>query len=305
MNDMTLRSHLWLLVAGALAPMVVFAVAAAVLLLRQESAAVERDAIGRARAAMSAVDVHLRASIASLETLAASKHLESGDIAAFHDESQRVLRTQPSWVNIGLISADKMQLSNAVYAYGKPEPMTLEDQSFLAVMRGAKAGIGGVAAGTAVRSPTVRVRVPVHVGDEVRYVISAPLNLRHLAAVLEAQRVPPSWVIALMDREQHFIVRIPAVAAGTPIPDGLRQAGGGAPEGWLEGRAADGRRTYTPYVTSQLSGWVLAIVMPGDAVDANARRTFFILGAGALLALAMGGLLAWLIAKRIAPDAAR
>ena len=43
----------------------------------------ERDAIGRARAAMSAVDVHLRGSIISLETLAASTNLESGDIAAF------------------------------------------------------------------------------------------------------------------------------------------------------------------------------------------------------------------------------
>jgi hypothetical protein len=301
---MKLRSHLWLLVAGALAPMVVFAVAAAVLLLRHEAAAVERDAIGRARAAMSAVDVHLRASIASLETLAASKHLESGDIAAFHEESQRVLRTQPSWVNIGLASADKMQLSNAVYAFGKPEPLVLEDHSFIAVMRGAKAGIGSVAVGTAVRSPTVRVRIPVHVADEVRYVISAPLNLRHLAAVLEAQRVPKDWTIALIDRERQFIVRIPTVAAGTPVPEGLREVVGGAPEGWLERRAADGRRSYTPYVASQLSGWVLAIVMPGDAVDADARRTFVILGAGALLALAVGGLLAWLIAKRISPDAA-
>jgi hypothetical protein len=301
---MKLRSRLYLLVAGALAPMVIFAVVAAVLLLRHESAAVERDAIGRARAAMSAVDVHLRASIASLETLATSKHLESGDIAAFHEESQRVLRTQPSWVNIGLASADKMQLSNAVYAFGKPEPLTLEDHSFLAVLRGAKAGIGSVAVGTAVRSPTVRVRVPVHVGDEVRYVISAPLNLRHLATVLEAQRVPQDWMIALIDRDQNFIVRIPPVAAGAPVPEGLRQAVGAAPEGWLERRASDGRRTYTPYVTSQLSGWVLAIVMPGDAVDADARRTFVLLGAGALLALAIGGLLAWLIAKRISPDPA-
>ena len=75
----------------------------------------ERDAIGRAHAAMSAVDAHLRGSIASLEILAASKSLESGDIAAFHAESQRVLRTQPAWVNIGLASAAKIQLANAVY----------------------------------------------------------------------------------------------------------------------------------------------------------------------------------------------
>jgi len=67
----TLRLRLYLLVAGALAPMAVAAVVAALLLLDHERDTIERDALGRARAAMSAVDAHLRGSIAALETLAA------------------------------------------------------------------------------------------------------------------------------------------------------------------------------------------------------------------------------------------
>ena len=296
-NPMNLRSKLYLMVAGVLLPMIVFVVAAVVLLLKHERETIERDAIGRARAGMTAIDAHLRASIVSLETLAASKNLEAGDIEAFHAESQRVLRTQPGWVNIGLIGADKLQLADAVYSYGKPAAFSADDESLRMALAG-RAGIGDLATGTAVRSNTVRVRVPVKVGDEVRYVLSAPLNLKHLGDLLHAQRLPEDWGIVLVDREKRIIVRIPNVPPGTPASDSLREAIGSAPEGFFYGRTLEGRQTYTPYVTSQLSGWVLGIAMPAAVVESGARRTFIIVAMGLLVAVAIGALLAWAIAQR-------
>ncbi len=298
---MKLRSQLLLLVAGTLTPLVVFAVAAALLLLQHERETMERDAIGRARSAMSAVDTHLRASIVSLETLAASKNLESGDIAAFHQESQRVLRNQPAWVNIALTSATRIQLSNAIYTLSRPEPLNggADDESFDAVVRTAQAVTGSVAAGATIRSPTVRVRVPVTRGGEVRYVISAPLNLKYLADLLQAQRLPEGWGINLADRGKNVIARIPATPTGSPVSDSFRAAIEHSPEGWFYGPTLEGRSTYTSYVTSPLSGWVLGIAIPAGIVEAGARRTFALLGAGVLLAVTIGGLLAWLIARRI------
>lgn len=297
---MKLRSHLYLLVAGALTPTTVFALVAALLLLQHERKIMERDAIGHARAAMKAVDGHLRGSIASLETLATSRNLESGEIAAFHAESQRVLRAQPGWVNIGLATPAKVQLSNAVYAFGKPEPfVTADDESFVAVVRDAKAGIGGVAAGTAVRSPTVRVRIPVIIGGEVRYVLSAPLNLKYLTDLLRTERLPEDWAIVLVDREKRVIARIPAAPAGAPAPDDFREAVGRSPEGWFQGRAPEGRSIYTSYVTSQLSGWALGIAIPARDAEAGARRVFAMLAAGLVSALVLVGVLSWLIARRI------
>jgi hypothetical protein len=299
MNDMRLRSQLWLLVAATLAPMAAFAVYAAQQLIDDERAALERDAIGRARAAMSAVDAHLRGSIVSLQTLAASKHLESGDIAAFHAESQRVLRTQPAWANIGLSSADRRLLSNAVYALGKPEPLPAVDEpSYERALRSGKAAVGDVAAGTAVRSPTVRVRLPVSYGEEVRYVLSAPLNLKPLSDLLQAQRLPEEGAIGLVDRERRMIVRVPPVAANLPASDGLREALDRAPEGWFHGRTREGRQTYTAYVTSELSGWSLGIAIPAATVEAGERRTFNLLALGCVLAVAIGVMLAGLIAGR-------
>lgn len=297
---MKLRSRLYLLVAGTLTPVVALATVAVLLLAQQGRETMERDAIGQARSAMSAVDAHLRGSINALETLAASRNLESGDIAAFHAESQRVLRTQPGWVNIGLTSASKTQLSNAVYAFGKPEPLAaVDDESFDAVVRTARPRIGSVAAGSVVTSPTVRVRVPAAYGEEVRYVISAPLNLKHLTSLLEAQRLPEDWAIVLVDRGKHVIVRIPALPASVPESDSFREGVDRLPEGWFQGLTKEGRSAYTSYVTSELSGWILGIAIPAGTVEAGEQRAFAMLGAGVALAIAAGMLLAWLIAKRV------
>ena len=300
---MNLRSQLHLLGAGTLLPVALFAAGAVMLQVQHERAAIERDTLGRARAAMSAVDAHLRGSIDSLETLGLSRTLENGDIRAFHAESQRVLRTQPGWVNIGLISADRMQLANAVYAYGPPEPMaSVDEESYQAAVKG-KPSIGGVAAGTAVRSPTVRVRVPVSYAGQVRYVLSAPLNIKHLSELLQAQHLPEDWVIGLLDGKKHVIARIPAVPVSVLASDSWRQAIERAPEGWFRGRTLEGKATYTAYVTSPLSGWVLGVAIPAGAVEDGGRRSFNLLAAGIIAAAAIGALLAWAITRRSAPPA--
>ena len=297
---MTPRLRPFLFAAGSLVPLIVFGVVAARQLVQHEREAVEREAIGRARSAMSAVDAHLRSSIVALETLAASKSLEAGNIAAFHQEAQRVLRTQPAWVNIGLATAEKMQLFNAIYALGKPEPIVIEDPAYIAALRGARATFSNVAAGTAVQSPTVRVRVPVSYADQVRYVLSAPQNLKLYAELMHTQQLPDDWGIALVDRETHVIARIPAVPAGVEESDSLRDAIRRAPEGWFEGHSREGRPTYTAYVTSSLTGWTLGVAIPASAAEAGEQRVLTLLAAGMALAFVIGMALAWQIAERAA-----
>jgi hypothetical protein len=294
----TLATRLFLLVAGAIAPMAVAAVAAVLLLIDHQRAALERDALGRARAAMSAVDAHLRGSIAALETLAASKSLAAGDLRAFHAESQQVLRTQPAWVNIGLSSLERIPLANAVYNFGKPEPAaSVDDESFDAAVTSGQSIVGSVAAGNVVQRPTVRVRTPVSVKGEMRYVISAPHNLAPLATVLEAQGLPPGWVISLVDRHKVIIARIPVIPAGVPASDNFREGTEHDPEGWFLGRTMEGRPAYTAYVTSDLSGWVLGVAIPASVVETDTRRTYMILFAGLVAAVVAGALLAWLVAR--------
>src|SRR5688572_15357123 len=287
------------MVAGALAPVVVLAVAAASLLVQHERDTMEQEAIGRTRSAMSAIDAEIRGQLATMQALAASRSLEAGDIRAFYEETRRVLAAQPGWLNVGLASADGSQLFDAVLPFGKPTPLTGDMTSYRLALDTGQPVIGDVDVSAAVPQPTVRVRLPVIVQRSARYVLTVPLKPEILAAVLSAQQLPENWVIALVDRKKRFIGRIPAMPVGQAASESFRAAIERAPNGWFAGSTLEGTKTYTPYVTSELSGWVLGIAIPARAVDAAANRTFVAMAVGIAAALALAVFLGWFMARRI------
>ena len=291
-----------LVVAVTIAPMIVCAAAAMLPLLEHERRVMERDAVGRARSAMSAVDAHLNGTLLALRTLAASKNLESGDVAAFHAEAQRVLQGDPAWVNISLMAPSQEVLFNAVYAFGKPEPKPPLNDSFEVSANGTRIAFSGVRSGSVVRNPTVRVNFPVRLKGEQGYLIVAPLNLKQIADVLQAQRLPESWTITLVDRDRQVIAAVPHAPTGARAPDAIVKAMENSPEGWSRGGGPDGT-PYTAYVTSSLSGWLLAVGVPPAYVEADARRSVRILGVGVVLALVVGVAFAGAVAKSAPPTA--
>ena len=298
---MKIRTHLFLLALGAIAPLLAMAIIAGTLLVQHERKNFESEALGRVRAAMSGVDAELRGSITTLQALAASQNLESGDIRAFNEEARRVLASQqPYWRNIGLATVSRVPLINAVRPYEAQPAFGADDKSFDDAIRTRRPVIGPVMAGPLVSDPSVRIRMPVVVAGAVRYVLSVPLDPASFDKLLRAQRLPEGWVIGLADREKRFIARLPGVAVGTPISTSFAAAVARAPEGWFWGRTLEGASTYSPYVTSSFSGWVLGIAIPASLVDAGAWRTFWMMAAGVLSALALALALAGLIARRIA-----
>jgi signal transduction histidine kinase/CheY-like chemotaxis protein len=294
-----LRSNLYLMVAGALAPVVVLAVAAAALLVQHERSTMEQEAIGRTRSAMSAIDAEIRGHLSAMQALAASRALEGGDMRAFYDETRRVLESQPGWLNVGLASADGSQLLDAVRPFGKPVPLTGDMTSYRLALDSGRPVISDIDVSPAVPQPTVRVRLPVMAQGSARYVLTVPLKPEIFGAVLAAQQLPQGWVIALADRKKRLIGRIPAVPVGTPVSESFRAAIERSPNGWFAGLTLEGTKTYTPYVTSAMSGWVLGIAIPARAVDAAANRTFVAMAVGIAAALALAVFLGWFMARRI------
>ena len=296
---MKIQSHLFVLALGAIAPLVAVLIVGGVVMWKAEREALERETIGRTRSVMSAIDTELRSSITALRALAASKNLEAGDIRAFHDEAQRVLATQPQWRNIGLATVQRQQVMDAILPHGTAAPFG-GDEAFDQVINTRAPAISSLFPGTAVPGLSVRVRVPVIVRGEMRYVLSVPIEPESFAALLREQRLPEGWAIGLADRNKRFIARLPAVPTGTSVSRDFASAIDRAPEGWFPGITLEGTDTFTPYVTSQLSGWVLGIAMPAQVIQAGASRATVVVSLGALVALAIALALAWLIAQRIA-----
>ena len=299
---MRLHPQLSLLVAAAIAPVLVLAVAMGVLLVRHARQTMEEEAIGRTRSAMSAVEADLGGHFATLQALAASKALETGDTDAFYEEAQRVLRGQRDWLAVRLALATETQLFDTAAPLGKEAIPVRDLTSFRMAVATRQPVISDV--DTTVQPAVVRMRMPVMGDGVVRYVITVPMAPESFTGVLRAQRLPESWVIELVDRNRRFIARIPPLPAGRAISDSFRSAINRSPNGWFAGSTIEGTRAYTPYVTSEPSGWVLGIAIPAKTVDAPANRTLIGMAAGIAAVLAIALLLCWTMARRIAAPVA-
>jgi signal transduction histidine kinase/ActR/RegA family two-component response regulator len=297
---MKLRSHLSLLVAGAVVPVLLLAITAGVILVRHDRANIERDAIGRTRAAMSAIDAELRGAVSTLEALATSEHLKIGDMRAFQADSRRVLATQPRWLGVRLTRAASAEVFDIVASPpGGPASTAPDDDTLARAIRTGRPAIGDVAVAPAGDGATISISVPVGRGGRVTHVLTVPLDVELFAEMLRDQQLPGEWVIALVDRRRRFVSRLPRLPAGDPISTSFDAAIARAPVGFFRGRTTDGRDTFTPYVTSPLTGWVLGIGMPEGVVTAGATRLATTIAAGVAVALCVALWLAWLVARRV------
>jgi len=301
-KPMKLRSHLLLLTVSALLPMVLFALVVTVVLARREAAVFERGATERTRALLTAVDAELKASEATLEGLAASRHLDTGDTRAFQEDASRVLRSQEDWLSIALASPTGQQVVNVLRPPGAALPTTREVASLERVLRTGKPAVGDVIQGAVTGEPEFSVRVPVARDGGVKYVLSASVKPRSIHALLASQRLPADWVGVVLDGQDRIVARTVADerSIGQLASDSLRAALARSPEGWFHGTTIEGAEVYTPYNRSPTTGWAVAMGIPAAVVEAGARRSMQGMAAGSLLAAALALAAALIVGQRIA-----
>ena len=103
----------------------------------------------------------------------------------------------------------------------------------------------------------------------------------------------------LIDRNGNFVARSREhdLMVGKPASLGFRSAALKAKEGWFEFSSLEGKTLANYHVTSELSGWTMALATEKAVFEAPIRRTVLIAG--------LAGGLATLIAVLIAVWAAR
>lgn len=307
-----LPRYLLRLSLATLLPLLVFALAAGVLLARHERQTFERSAQERVRALSSAVDAALRGTITTIEALAQSDSLRTGDLASFHALAVRVHAGRADWSAVHLADLQSArQLVNTLRPFGTPLPVVVERGSVDTVRATQRPVVGDMAHGPVSQRMVFSVRVPVHVDGELRYVLSAVVNPAMIQQLLVEQRFPADWVGAVVDRRHAFVARSYNIEAtlGKPVSVSLRDALSQGREGFSEGQTIDGAEIYRSFFTSSFSGWSVSIAIPEAVVEAGARQAGWQLLVGALLALLIGfGVAVWLgrrIAQPIGQLAAR
>ncbi len=298
----SIGSHLRLLALGTLLPVVLFAAGLAVMQAQQERETFERGAHSRVVAISSAIDAELRATVASLRTLAEGQALADDQLDRFHSIAQRVKNVHSDWVTVILADARGQQLVNAARPYGAELPRIDEIASFEAVVRTLRPSIGSLALGPRGQRQAYPVRVPVLREGRLAYVLTAVVDPAAIARILHAQGMPEDWVASVVDARLVQVARLHQgqIQVGVPVAPAFRAAlTSGAVEGTYHGRTLEGTPSYVTWRRSGFSSWAVGIAIPAASVEAGAWRAlvFGLFGVGLALALAL--VLARLLSRRI------
>jgi len=304
LQALSLHGRLLLVVAVALLPVVVLAIAGLLALGREQHARAEQALVERARAIGSAVDLELFNSVEALKILALSARLDSGDLRRFHAEAASSATARADWDGIILVDPAGERLLNTRIAFGAPLPggaPVIEKDSFDAVIATRKPSIGGIARGPGGR-PRFPVRVPVVRGGELRYVLTAFVKPDLMFEILSLQKMPPESVSMVFDASLTIVARSrdheQFVAA--PLSETLIRLMGGADEGSGLTGTLEGEKVYSAFARSSRSSWGVALEVPKEVVDAPVWRSYALPGAGFLLSLALGVMASAWLARRLA-----
>lgn len=296
----SLRSHLLLLVLVALLPLLIFSIVLLDTLARQERAAIERGMKDTARALMSAMDRDFMSSIATLRALASSRSLETGNLANFYEDAQRVSKSQHGWLAVTLASSAGNVLLDTLEPLGAPARPVADRDGFLLVVQTLEAAVGDLVGGR-FGDHNIHLRVPVLVDGKVKYVLTAIVSHQALGDVLQDQKIPTAWIGSILDRKRTIAAktRDPEKLVGTPSPFAPGASDADSPEGWVRGITPGGESAYIAYSRSPLSGWSVALSVPAMIVEQSLRQSMWSMLGGGLILLCAGGLAAAFLARRI------
>lgn len=257
---LTIRQRLLLLAMALAVPLNLLLVASLVQLSRSERASEVAQLDYVARSLGAAVDAHIARHVALAEALASSPALLDPRLDRFEEEARRAMRNvADAWVLVA--DVDGGQLMNLAASSGEPLPRRHPE----ALAAQAKAFerrapvVSDVHLGPVPLVWMVTIEVPIFKAGRPFRVLAIMVRASGFAKLLNAHRIPPGWLAAVIDARGNFVARTRNHDGnvGKSVSPRLRNAL--ATEQVFEGRTVEGDRTVAATAASQSSAWTTAV----------------------------------------------
>jgi len=273
-----------------LVPAFVFASFLAVSSARLERAQLEQNAQNKSREVAAAIDREVIAIENVLVTLASSSHLQAGDLEAFYRKAVNASRA----VGVVIVLRDTQRDQQAVntafsfgtqLAQGTRPPRSEADEQ---VLRSGKPIVTNVYFGRLLNEYFVSAMVPIFVGNDLRYFLSAGVSLKRFADLVGSLSLSAEQVVNVIDRNGVFITRSldHGAYAGKRIsylfpPDA---------QSVVRGTGRNGIPSHWFIRQSDLLGWRIATGVPNSVLEAPMKRAVgtLIAAGGLLFCIALG-----------------
>ncbi len=258
----------------------------------------ERHLAETARALSLVVDRQFGQAEAALWALAASPHLDSGDLDGLDRLARRSVRIPESWF---VLEERGRQVVNTLLPRGTALP-ELENQDYWASASTERPHVSHLFRGTLARQPTFATSLLVERGGRTFHLSIVTLS-KAFDRLLSEQGLPPSWVGAVLDQNGIVVARTREAErfVGSPgTPDVVKRVREGVERGVFQSTSLDGVSTVVAFSRSPGSGWSFVVAVPRSEMTRTARLSALqLLVAGGFL-LVLGAALAGAVARSIA-----
>ena len=300
-KQLRIRFYLTALVLSCLVPV---CLASAYLVhnsYRNKIAFLDRDLLAAANILSVALDRHLAISQASLEALATSPALASGDMAAFHSQTLDLLKNLPD-SDIIMADATGQQIVNSYRPFGSPLPKRGSRETVAGIFETGRPRIGNVFKGAVTGRYLIGVDVPVFLDGQVRYDLGMTLPADRLLALFRLHDLPREWLITILDSNNTIVARssMPELFIGKQVdsPPILQQIAD-APQGALEGINMEGALFRAGFRRSDMTGWTVIVGIPKAVMANELRQSLQWMIAGLSVSMVFGLALALFITRII------
>lgn len=301
-NQLHIQSYLTALVLSCLLPVCVSTVYLVHQSYLSREALLEQNLLSMANVLSTALDRDLATHRASLEALATSPALASGDMAAFYAQTRSVLGNFPG-SDIIMADATGQQIVNSYRPFGSSLPKRSNMETVSKIFETARPTISNVFKGAVTGRHLVGVDVPVFRDGRVHYDLVMTIPANHLADIFNLRELPPEWLITILDNDNAIVTRSrsPELFTGKRIDSpSLLQKMAVAHQGVTEGINAEWTLSTMAFKRSDTTGWTVLVSVPEVVMSQELRRWVWWVSAGLGVLIAFGLVLALVIARIIA-----
>ncbi|MBR0801794.1 sensor histidine kinase [Bradyrhizobium jicamae] len=239
------------------------------------------------------VDKELDRAIVTLETLANSSELSSGNLRGFHN--QALITSRPRKAAIVLLDKSYRQLVDTLSDYGTPLPPTAEPATAKRVIETGRPQVSGVFKGSINGLYIFNVEIPVFDADrQVKYVLMMSFRASYISDILNEIHYPPGWISGVTDQNGIILARSdrPEEYVGKPLPTELFERTK-AGEGVYQATNIAGIPILRSTARSKHAGWYVSLGAPLTYVQAPRWRSYAIGAAVLVTAVVLGWALAY------------
>jgi hypothetical protein len=249
-----------------------------------ERAQLEHRMLQVASALADAVDRELDRRLAMLQTLATSRALNSGDLAAFHAQASSALAGRDEGVFL-IEPRTLKQLLNTRRPYGTELPTYGAEETAARVVATREPQISDVFIGQVIKRPVFDIAFPILEGEQLRYILSLGLDPSEFVTILN-QNLGAAWIGSVWDKNDAILARSRDHDrwVGQSVPPELRRTRVG-PSRVITTVSMEGERVLLATAVSRLAGWRISVSTPLAMARAPLMQSVWVWGATAIFAL--------------------